>query len=197
MELFLDTTGNLLNIALFDCEMIANIHEDCARSQSENILPRLKEVMDQNGYQVDDIKKVIITKGPGSYTGVRIAMTLAKVLCSQKNIPLYTISTLQAYALGKEKVCTLMDARSGRAFVGFYENNMPLIPDSIMTLEEIKEKVEKEGYTCVGDAHLIGKESLPIDMNEQVFHYEDVLEHVENIHTLVPMYLKEDQAYGR
>ena len=63
MELFLVITGSLLNIALFDEKMIANIHEDCARSQSENILPRLKDVMDKNGYQVDDIKQVILMTG--------------------------------------------------------------------------------------------------------------------------------------
>lgn len=197
MELFLDTTGNYLNIALYNNGMLENIHADCARAQSESILPMIEEIFQKHNCSVDDLTKVIITKGPGSYTGVRIAMTLAKVLCSTKKIPLYTISTLHAMALGQGKVCCLMDARSQRAFVGFYNNNVAECADSIMPLDAIKEKLASGEYKVIGDGKLVELEGHDDNMNEEVFNHPECLELVENIHTLVPAYLKEDEAYGR
>ncbi len=196
MELFLDTTGNYLNISIYDGKLIANVHDDAPRAQSERLLPTLDALCKEHGYSADDIKKVIITKGPGSYTGVRIAMTFAKVFCSTKHVPLYTISTLQAMALGHGKVCTLIDARSNRAFVGFYNNNVAEVDDCIMTLDELKAKLRDE-YVVVGDAHLVDRESADDIMKEEIFKHEECLEEVENIHTLVPAYLKEDEAYGK
>lgn len=198
MELFLDTTGNYLNIAMYDNgTLVENIHKESPRSQSEFIIPLIDELCQKHNYTANDIKGVIITKGPGSYTGVRIAMTVAKVLCSTKKIPLYTVSTLQAMSLGVEgKVCALIDARSSRAFVGFYENGLALEEEKILTLDEISERVN-EGYTFVGDASLIGKESVNVDMNAEVFKYRNVWSLVENVHTLTPSYLKDSESYGK
>ena len=199
MELFLDTTGNYLNIAMYnDGVLVENVHKESPRSQSEFIIPLIDELCQKHGFTANDIKSVIITKGPGSYTGVRIAMTVAKVLCSTKKIPLYTVSTLQAMSLGVEdKVCALIDARSNRAFVGFYENGVALEEEKILTLEEISEKVQQEEYTLVGDASLIGKEANDKDMNAEVFNYRNVWALVENVHTLTPSYLKDSESYGK
>ena len=197
MELFLDTTGNYLNIVMYDNGIVENVHEECPRSQSENILPYIDELCKKHGYTANDITKVIITKGPGSYTGVRIAMTLAKVLCSTKNIPLYTISTLQAMALSHGKVCSVIDARSQRAFVGFYNNNTPECDDCIMTLDALKEKLSSDEYVVSGNGALVGKDAVEDIMNVEIFNHPECLELVENVHTLVPVYLKEDEAYGR
>lgn len=72
--------------------------------QSETLFPALVSLMEEANWQVDDIEHVIITDGPGSYTGVRIAMTVAKVLCTRKQIPLSCISSLQLYAGMRENV---------------------------------------------------------------------------------------------
>lgn len=198
MELFLDTTGNYLNIAMYnDGKLVENVHKESPRSQSEHIIPLINELCEKNNYTANDIKAVVITKGPGSYTGVRIAMTVAKVLCSTKKIPLYTVSTLQAMSLGVEgKVCALIDARSNRAFVGFYENGVAIEDEKILYLDEITEKVNDE-YTFVGDASLISKESVNVDMNAEVFNHRNVWTLVENVHTLTPSYLKDSESYGK
>lgn len=199
MELFLDTTGSYLNIALHhEGTLLENIHESALRSQSELIIPRLQELLTKYSLTVDNIDSIVITKGPGSYTGVRIAMTVAKILCSMKDIPLYTISTLQAMGLGVDgKVCVMMDARSKRAFTGFYENGVALQPDCIMELEALREKIENEGYIVVGDAGLIDKEAIPTDMNSQIFNYKPLWQRVDNVHALVPEYLKDQESYGK
>lgn len=199
MELFLDTTGKYLNVAIFDeGKLVENVHQESPRSQSEHIIPMINDLCRKHHYTANDIKGVIITKGPGSYTGVRIAMTVAKVLCSTKKIPLYTLSTLQAMSLGVEgKVCAMIDARSNRAFVGFYENGQKLEEESILTLDELNEKCKDTSYVFVGDSALIGKKAVDTDMNAEVFRNRLVWEKVENVHTLTPSYLKDSDSYGK
>lgn len=199
MKLFLDTTGNYLNIAIFDKgAVIENIHQESPRSQSEHIIPMINELCHKHNFTANDIEAVIITKGPGSYTGVRIAMTVAKVLCSSKKIPLYTLSTLQAMSLGVSgKVCALIDARSSRAFVGFYENGVALEEEAILPLDELQAKVKNGHYTIVGDGALLGLESQKTDMNAEVFAHVEVWNLVENVHTLTPSYLKDNESYGK
>ena len=60
------------------------------KKQSETIFVELNRLLKETNLDYKDIDRVIITKGPGSYTGIRIAMTIAKVLCSQMHKELYT-----------------------------------------------------------------------------------------------------------
>jgi tRNA threonylcarbamoyladenosine biosynthesis protein TsaB len=77
--------------------------------------------MDAAGLKPMDIDQCVITDGPGSYTGVRIAMTVAKVMCAMRSLPLYTLGTLQLYA-GRETCTVLLDARGKRAYAASFEN---------------------------------------------------------------------------
>ena len=72
--------------------------------------------------KVEDIDSIVITEGPGSYTGVRIAMTIAKVFAATKKIDLYTISTLQLYAGNLNNTLVLLDARGNRVYSAAFDN---------------------------------------------------------------------------
>ena len=100
-------------------------------------------------------------------------------------------------ALSHGKVCSIIDARSQRAFVGFYNNNTPECNDCIMTLDALKEKLNANEYVISGNGALVGREAVEDVMNVEIFNHPECLELVENVHTLVPVYLKEDEAYGR
>ena len=93
-SLFVDTAYKYLSIAILkNGELVASYSEECFKRQSEKLLVVLDDLFTSNNLDRTKVEKVYITAGPGSYTGVRIAMTLAKVLCEVKNIKLYTIST--------------------------------------------------------------------------------------------------------
>lgn len=103
ITLCMDTSHVFLALALIrDDTLIASVCEQCWKRQSEEIFPKLIAMCEDAGVTPDDISQVVISKGPGSYTGVRIAMTVAKVLCAMKNIPLYTVGT--AAVCGKQNM---------------------------------------------------------------------------------------------
>lgn len=185
--LVMDTTHKHLVIGLFENDqLVAGVNEIAWKKQSERFFPELIKCMDQAKWKADDLNQVVITEGPGSYTGERIAMTIAKVLCTTKKLPLYTISTFQLYAGNKD--CTVMlDARSNRAYVGECKQGK-LVHEHILTLEELQDKQD-----LVGDVDLVGQELVDIDFIQNFMDVKANWKKIDNIHILTPHYLKSDE----
>ena len=111
ITLCMDTSHTWLVIGLIkDDQVIGKVQEKCWKKQSEELFPRLTALMNDCHLQPEDIDQIVISKGPGSYTGVRIAMTVAKVFCAMADKPIYTVSTLLMYA-GKKNCRVVTDAR--------------------------------------------------------------------------------------
>lgn len=194
--LCIDTAHKHLVIVL--CEngtIVKSLSQVCWKRQSEMMFPNLIQLMEEAKWNVEDIDQVVITDGPGSYTGVRIAMSAAKVLCTQKNIPLYTISTLALYAGLQEDVFVMMDARSKRAYCAHYQNGMLKNEECIMTLDEIQAYLDHHHGVVCGDADLIQVNCEQVDLANHFVQLLPYAKKVENIHTLVPRYLKDNDAY--
>lgn len=189
--LCMDTSHRFLVLALVeDNQVVASHMEEAWKKQSETIFVELIKLMEQAKWDVNEIDEVVITKGPGSYTGIRIAMSIAKVLCTRKHIKLYTVSTLQLYA-GLKDTYVMLDARSNRAYFGNYKNGF-MIEECIKTLDEIKLLNDKE---MIGDTDLIELEKKSIDF---VANFVSLREHYhleENVHSVIPEYLKDESAY--
>ena len=193
ITLCMDTSHVYLVLALYkDDQLIASDCEECWKKQSEKIFPKLIAMCEEAKISADDITQVVISKGPGSYTGVRIAMTVAKVFCALKNIPLYTVGTLQLYA-GNRSCRVIIDARSKRAYTNVYEEGNALGEDSVKDCEEIRS--EYHGETVIGDGHLIGLEDVWCNIAENFMIVKDKWEKQENVHLTVPEYLKPSEAY--
>lgn len=186
---------NLLIALIEDGEVKASICEECWKKQSETLFPTLVSLMEEVNWQVDDIEHVVITDGPGSYTGVRIAMTVAKVLCTRKNIPLSCISTLQLYAGIKENVFVLLDARSKRAYCAALDKGNFTLNEQILTLDEIRQLTENNNYAILGDTELLGIDKQEVDLVDNFKQLIPFARPIENIHTLVPRYLKDQDSY--
>lgn len=192
----LDTTYQYLIVGLYeDDRLVCGEARKAWKKQSELLLPVLHACMEQAGWRSEDIEEVVITEGPGSYTGVRIAMTLAKVLCTRRHLPLYTISTLQLYAGLDERALVLLDARSERAYMGILENGAFAREACILPVAEIRQLAKDQTYHIYGDGALIRQEACPF---EPLRHFPLLRPHykrVANIHTVTPCYLKEQSAY--
>ena len=123
ISLCMDSAYKQLVLGLYkDQELLAGISLEAFKKQSETIFVELNRLLKETGLDYKDMDRVIITKGPGSYTGIRIAMTIAKVLCSQMHKDLYTISTMQLYAGIEKQANVILDARSQRAYVAHVED---------------------------------------------------------------------------
>lgn len=187
---------HLVIVLAEDQEMRASFEAECWKHQSEAIFQQLIRCMEQARWQSEDIDEVVITDGPGSYTGVRIAMSIAKVFCTTMNKPLSCLSTLQLYAGMEQDAFVMLDARSQRAYCARYHKGVLMGEESIATLDDIREMVAKNpSHQLFGDCALIDQSAQPISLCEHFISLLPKARRVENIHTLTPRYLKEKEAY--
>lgn len=196
ISLCMDSAYKNLIIGLYkDGQLLAGVAREAFKRQSETIFVELNELLRKTGLDYKDIDRVVITDGPGSYTGIRIAMTIAKVLCSQMNKELYCISTMQLYAGLEQKANVILDARSKRAYVAHLEGGVINPSTTILTLDELQGFLDEHPGTVLGDRELLGLEPMQIDFLQNFIDLEPFYQKVEDIHALVPKYLKESSAY--
>lgn len=194
LTLCIDTAYKYLSCVLIeDDKIIASYFEECFKHQSEEVFVALKKIFEQSGKSRSDIDSICISEGPGSYTGVRIAMTIAKTIGEVKPCDVYTISTLRLYAADQENVLVLMDARAGRAYYGIYNGDEIIRDDDVKPLEEI----ETLGYTIVGDGSLLDFNDDFGNIPEAFLKTKHLWKKADNIAYLTPKYLKESESYYR
>lgn len=132
MELILliETATETCSVALSDCErVITSIESDISNSHSSNIAVFIDEIIKKSNIQPNVIKAVAVSKGPGSYTGLRIGVSSAKGICYGLGIPMISIDTLQSMVQGmllkskpKKNVlfCPMIDARRMEVYSALY-----------------------------------------------------------------------------
>lgn len=192
ISLYIDTSTKYLCIGLAkDYQVFYKFQQEAIKKQSELTIPFLQKSLSENNLTLNDIDEVNVTIGPGSFTGIRIGMCVAKVLASMNNIPLKAISSLNAYAnLGKKIV--ILDAKAKRVYLGIYNNNENVIDETVVEIESFKEMLnDYTDYDVVLDAHLVNLESEQIDVIENMNRISKNVKAVGNVDGLVPIYLKD------
>ncbi|MEY8543792.1 tRNA (adenosine(37)-N6)-threonylcarbamoyltransferase complex dimerization subunit type 1 TsaB [Dubosiella newyorkensis] len=196
LSLCMDSAYKNLIIGLYDENgLIDGIAFEAFKKQSETIFVELERLLKKNDLDYKDFDQIVITKGPGSYTGIRIAMTIAKVLSTQMGQTLKTISTMQLYAGKEEKANVILDARSSRVYAAYLENGKLIEGPKIITLDQGESFLKAHPAPVFGDAYLIGQQGQSSDYLKN---FGDLLldaQRVENKHTLTPEYLKSSEAY--
>ncbi|MFV0255279.1 MAG: tRNA (adenosine(37)-N6)-threonylcarbamoyltransferase complex dimerization subunit type 1 TsaB [Erysipelotrichaceae bacterium] len=197
ISLAIDTSFNYLVLALIkDDEILDSLFLLCPKQQSEITVQEIAKLLAKNDVKAGDLENIIISKGPGSYTGVRIAMSIAKVYTSQLAIKLYTLSTLQLYA-GLNDMLVLIDARGERVYLGIYQNGKAIVSDRVLSLESAADlQKQYQAFKIYGHGELINLSNNFNDISGNFLLLKDQWELVENIHTLTPEYLKDISAYG-
>ncbi len=124
--LVIEAASDSCSIALQTDGHILERTEAAPRMHSRLLYPMLNELMDQAGIKPKQLDAVVFGKGPGSFTGLRIAAATAQGIGFACDIPLIGVSTLQAMAtqshneLQAQQVISIMDARMNELYVGFY-----------------------------------------------------------------------------
>lgn len=192
ITLAMDTSHKHLVVALIKDNKIINKYcELCPKKQSEYLMPVIDNICKQANVKPLEIEAVVCSIGPGSYTGVRIALTSAKVICALRNIPLYTISTIDL--LSDDNCAVILDARSNRAYYGIYENGKLINDINVDTLDNIKALIDNK--EIIGDASLFDKEDNYPDIAENFLKHQNKWHLENNVDTVVPLYLKDAQSY--
>ena len=136
--LYIDTTSNYLYTGIVDVDKIlCEIKRRFNHDLSTMALSSIAEMFNKNGIKPNDIDKIILVNGPGSFTGCRIGITIAKVYAWTLNIPITVISSLEAMAtsnLDYDFFVPVIDARRGYVYAGIYDKD----GNSIMKDQYIK-----------------------------------------------------------
>lgn len=195
ISLVMDTSNSYLAVGLFKDNMcLEAFQEKGSRRQSEKAIPSLKEVLDRHHIALKDVNEMIITSGPGSYTGVRVAMTIAKTLAAVSDVRIKSVSSLAAYA-GMNQALSVIDARGYKVFVGVYENGLPLIKEQVMTLEDFAQlRAEYEDFELVGEVGCLGLDEKECDLCANIYALGQMADPIKNVDLLVPTYIKDVEA---
>jgi len=122
--LFIDTHDkNVLIILYKDGKIFNKINLETKNKHSEVAMPTIDNILKESNVDVSELNSIIVVNGPGSFTGVRIAVTIAKTIAYALSIPIRTIDALSILALGvdTDKKIVSIEDRNG-AFVGVFDN---------------------------------------------------------------------------
>lgn len=199
--LYIDTSSNYLYTAIVeDDKLISEIKEEFGQSLSEVALPKIVSMFEDNNINAKDIDKIIVVNGPGSFTGIRIGITIAKVYAWSLNIPITTITSLEAMSLSsnsKKVHVPMINARRGYVFAAVYdENNKEIIEPQHIKLDELMEKISKiADYEIITNdefEEINNTSNYSPDLLKVVLQFKD--KEVINPHAVNPAYLKLTEA---
>lgn len=151
------------SVALFENQVIVDsIEEGGAYSHAEKLAPFVEKLLKQNQITADELSAVAISSGPGSYTGLRIGLSLAKGICVGAQIPLIAIPSLEAMSWGainavgeKEALyCPMIDARRMEVYTALYNAKGEVLRSvSAMVVDDqaFKEELAEKQMVFFGD----------------------------------------------
>lgn len=187
--LFLDTSTTRLVVATFiDDELKFFKNEECNQSMSVRIMPLIDEALKKTNIKINEIDKIFVCTGPGSFTGIRIGVTCAKTLAWALNIPVVPISTLELLASASASI-SLINARRGYVYAGGYDDDLnKVFDDCYILLKDINLALPFVSYDEFDIPTTLPKLDVLKVINK---HKNDV---GVNPHNLNPVYLKKTEA---
>lgn len=202
ISLFLDSCYRKIIVAVLkDNQLIYKKIEENDNHLSENFLPMLKEALDTLNYSLNDVTKIYIVNGPGSFTGIRVGVTTAKVIAwglNKEIIPISELEVLASTSTNKKYVVSYIDARRNSVYAGMYDAQLnSVFNDSYITIDKLMNKIRRHSrqdeYALVSFDLLLDNTLIAdIDIEKIVSkHSNDI---GINPHNVVPNYLKKTEA---
>lgn len=203
MSLFIDTCNYRLIVAVIDEEnnKVLTIHnEKISGDLSSYIFQVISDCIYSANIKPDDIKKVYSVVGPGSFTGVRIGVTICKTFAWAKKIKCVPISSLEVLAstnVSNELVIPMIDARRDCVYGSIYDRELnPVLVDSYISLESLSNNIPKDkSYTFICDDDITYFDDIKksdVDVLKVINKHKN--DEGVNPHVLNPSYLKMTEA---
>ena len=179
--LLIESSNEICSVALSqEKSIIQEKYIDKPNSHSVYLAPFVNEVLNNATMSINELDGVVISDGPGSYTGLRIGSSLAKGICLGAGIPLMAVSTLKGLAQkalndypSVAQAIALVDARRSDAYIGVYNQQLkPIIKEQFITINS-ELKIEKSNAVVVGSGAM--KFINELDVKKELKHSESVL----------------------
>lgn len=202
ISLFIDTSMKNVSISIIkDNKILSIIQEDIACEHSKYATYFLKKVLEEAKIDANDIDNIYVVNGPGSFTGVRIGVTIAKTYGYLINKEIIPVSSLKALALSSNNnniIMSVITATKNNYYVGIYDNNYnDIILEQFVSKDKLLEIIKeyKVDNIVSNDFNVVGTHKF----NKTIMNVVNIVNYYQdknkiNYHALVPNYLKLPQA---
>lgn len=134
------------------------VHTDKEKYHSAYIIPTIIELLKEQQLTMQDISAIGVNVGPGSFTGIRACVTVARVCAQMLDIPAIGISSLEILSrinkTEKKSLC-LLDARKNKAYIAIYSaSGDSILEPQAMELEEAVSKAKEEDFFIITDSKM-------------------------------------------
>lgn len=184
ISMFIDTSLSDVSIALIkDGKLLSKINNNIPGEHSIYVTKYIDDILKECNLSPKDVDEIIVINGPGSFTGIRIGVTIAKIFAYLENIRIVSITSLLARVIGIKSKYTLstIDAKHNNYYIGLYDENYNKIVEKFSNIDEIEE-IKNKYFPEVVDT------SKEYDI-ESIIEYAKKLPN-ENPHSVNPIYLK-------
>lgn len=151
--LHIDTSNQPLSVSITDGNIVlAEFNSGMKINHSITMMSQIEALLKYTDLAMNDIEGIVVAKGPGSYTGLRIGVTAAKTLAYTLNLPLYAVSSLAAIAatvrMHEFLLIPVVDARRNHVYAGTYRykgvNLEQIEQDAYISIEELNQKLRDQ-----------------------------------------------------
>ena len=183
MFLFIDSHSTNFFVCLLKDGKVLSKKEHSGKNHSEVAISLINELLSDNGLTTTDLNGIIVVNGPGSFTGVRIGVTIAKTLAYSLNVPIKTITTLECIGISEKDKFDIIAFRDNK---GVYS----ALYDGKFRDYEYRNSLDFDSY--------INNNNLKVSYNENI-DFEKVWDYLKdkspvNPHGANPIYVKKIDA---
>ena len=203
-----DTSSKALTLAILEDEtLLAQMTLNIKKNHSITLMPAIDFLMNSLDMKPTDLDRIVVSQGPGSYTGLRMAVATAKTLAHTLKIELVGVSSLLALVPEQVEglVIPVMDARRNNVYAGFYQSGQSVRPEAHLPLAEVLEiaGVADQPVTFVGETAVFAEQieaALPRVSVQPTLPDAAAIGRLgldlpaQSIHDFVPNYLKRVEA---
>lgn len=216
----IETSNSPLSIAIVeDGQIVEEIVQNEKLTHSVTVMPTIEELFQKANLKPTNLDAIAVSEGPGSYTGLRIGVTVAKTLAWTLKKPLVGVSSLQVVAANGQGfngvICSLFDARRQNVYAAAYhgETLQPLIKDHHTSIEGLLEQLQvlnmpvlfvgldavnfKEVIAArLGDHAVFAATSLSLPRGSKLIELaqKQPLSQIDEVHSFVPQYHRITEA---
>ena len=198
INLLIDTSTSNLTVSIIEEQNILYKYQETILSDmASKLLPIIDNGLKQLNLTLKDIDKIFVVNGPGSFTGIRVGVTVAKTIAwtlKKDIIPLSSLELMATTHTNKKYLVPMIDARRGNVFTGIYDKNLNCIKeDKLVNLEKsIKNLNDDYEFISYDNINLDNLIKPNIDILKIINKHKN--DKGINPHNLNPNYLKLTEA---
>lgn len=195
ISLLIDTSTSNLTVSIINNkEVIYKYQETILSDMSSKLLPIIDNGLKELNLKLENIDKIFVVNGPGSFTGIRVGVTVAKTIAwalKKDIIPLSSLELIATTNTLKKYIVPMIDARRNNVFAGIYDNNLNCIKeDKLISCDELSNL--NDDYEFVSYDNIAGVIKPNIDVLKII--NKHINDEGINPHNLNPNYLKLTEA---